>query len=76
MRETAAAKNSCTDALKADAVRLYDDTEVTPFTSIGGDLGSSWPTLKNWVCAERKDQGVQPSRTAKASQLFAGQVTR
>lgn len=58
-------KNTYTDEFRADAVRLYEETEGASFTSIGEDLGISRATLKNWVYAARKGRGLQPSHAAE-----------
>ncbi|AJK70181.1 transposase [Corynebacterium marinum] len=58
-------KNTYTDEFRADAVRLYEDTEGASFTSIAEDLGIGRATLKNWVYAARKSRGIQPTSTAE-----------
>ena len=58
MRETIMPKNTYTDEFKADAVRLYETTEGTSFSSISADLGISRATLKNWVYAAVKSWEV------------------
>lgn len=54
-------KNIYSDEFKADAVRLYETTEGTSYSSISEDLGIARGTLKTWVHKARRIRG-EPQR--------------
>lgn len=45
----------------ADAARLYETSEGPSFTSIAEDLRIGWAVLKDWVYADHRNRGAQPT---------------